>query len=382
MRIVSPLDFREAARRRLPHFLFEYIDGGAGSEIALGRNLRELAQVTLRQRVLTGAAQFDTSIQLFGQRMALPVALAPIGLAGMAARRGEVQAACAAVAADIPFCLSTVSLCPLPEVAAAAPNHLWFQLYMIRDRVFMQDLMDQARAAGCKALLFTVDMPLPGTRYRDYRSGLAGAPGIAGSIRRLGQALRRPRWAWDVGLRGRPHHLGNVAPVLAGRTGLDDFFAWMRSNFDPTVTWADLDFIRSRWQGPLIIKGVLDVEDARACARLGADGLVVSNHGGRQLDAAQATCRALPRIADAVGSELAVLVDGGVRTGLDVVRMLALGARAVLLGRSWAFALAAGGEAGVTRMLQMLEAEMRVTMALTGCTTIDQITPALLAGID
>jgi L-lactate dehydrogenase (cytochrome) len=375
---VSPLDFRELARRRLPHFLFEYIDGGSGAEVTLERNVRELAQVALRQRVLTGAAEFDTSTELFGQKMAMPVVLAPIGLGGMTARRGEVQAARAAAAANVPFTLSTVSLCPLTEVITAAPEHLWFQLYMIRDRAFMLDLMEQARAAGCKAMLFTVDMPMPGTRYRDYRSGLAGAAGVAGSLRRFGQALLRPRWAWDVGLHGRPHQLGNVAPVLKGNTGLDDFFAWMRNNFDPTVTWKDLDFIRSRWKGPLIIKGILDVEDARACARLGADGLIVSNHGGRQLDGVPATCTALPAIADAVGSELTVLADGGVRSGLDVMRMLALGARGVLVGRSWAFASAANGEAGVTQLLALLANELKVAMALTGCTSVQQINRSML----
>jgi L-lactate dehydrogenase (cytochrome) len=314
--------------------------------------------------------------------LALPVVLAPIGLGGMAARRGEVQAARAAAAAGVPFTLSTVAVCPLAEVAVAAPDNLWFQLYMIRDRAFMLNLLEQARAAGCKALQFTVDMPMPGTRYRDYRSGLAGASGLRGSLRRFAQAAMRPHWALDVGIRGRPHQLGNVAPVLAGKTGLDDFFAWMRNNFDPTVTWADLDFIRSRWNGPLIIKGILDVEDARACARLGADGLIVSNHGGRQLDGVPATCRVLPAIADAVGSELVVLADGGVRTGLDVMRMLALGARSVLIGRSWAFALAANGQAGVTQLLQLLENELRVAMALTGCTSIGQISESMLAGVD
>jgi L-lactate dehydrogenase (cytochrome) len=249
---------------------------------------------------------------------------------------------------------------------------------MIRDRGFMSELLAQAQSAGCSALLFTVDMPTPGARYRDYRSGLAGAPGLAGALRRMAQVLARPRWAWDVGLRGRPHSLGNVAPVLGGKSGLEDFFAWMRNNFDPTASWKDLDFIRERWQGPLVLKGILDPEDAREAAALGADGIVVSNHGGRQLDGVPSTVCALRPIADEVGDRLTVLADGGVRSGLDVLRLLALGARGVLLGRAWAYALA-GGEAGVSHLLQLIEAELRVAMALTGVTSIAAVDRSILA---
>jgi len=373
-RAASALDYRELARRRLPPFLFEYIDGGSYAEVTLRRNVADLEAVALRQRVLTDVSTLDLSTTLFGHRLAMPVALAPIGLAGMNARRGEVQAARAAEAAGIPFCLSTVSACPLSEVARHVADPFWFQLYMIRDRGFMRDLMARAREAGCRVLVFTVDMPVPGSRYRDLRSGLAGAPGLGGSLRRLWQGVTHPRWAWDVGVHGRPHQLGNVAPVLGKTTGLEDFFAWMRSNFDPSVSWRDLDFIRQSWDGPLVIKGILDAQDARAAADLGADGIVVSNHGGRQLDGVPSTARALPPIADAVGSRLVVLADGGVRSGLDVVRLLALGADGVLLGRAWAYALAGGGEAGVRHMLALVEAEMRVAMALTGCTSIAGIT--------
>jgi L-lactate dehydrogenase (cytochrome) len=372
-RAASTLDYRELARRRLPHFLFEYIDGGSYAEVTLRRNVDDLAAIALRQRILRDVSALDLSTKLFGQELKMPVALAPIGLAGMNARRGEVQAARAAEKAGVPFCLSTVSACPLSEVAQGTSAPFWFQLYMIRDRGFMRDLLDQATAAGCNALVFTVDMPVPGSRYRDYRSGLAGASGMAGGLRRAWQAVKRPGWAWDVGVHGRPHQLGNVAPVLGKNTGLEDFFAWMRNNFDPSVSWRDLDFIRERWNGPLIIKGILDAEDARSAAELGADGIVVSNHGGRQLDGVPSTAHALPAIADAVGDRLTVLADGGVRSGLDVVRMLALGAKGVLLGRAWAYALAAQGEAGVNHMLKLVEAEMRVAMALTGCTSIDQI---------
>lgn len=380
MTAASIMDYRALAQRRLPPFLFEYIDGGSYAETTLRRNMADLEQVALRQRVLTDVSAIDLSTTLFGRQQALPVALAPVGLAGMNARRGERQAVRAAEARSVPFCLSTVSVCPLDEVAAATRQPFWFQLYMIRDRAFMRALLEKARTLGCSALVFTVDMPVPGSRYRDYHSGLAGASGLAGSLRRLGQAIGHPGWAWDVGVRGRPHQLGNVAPVLSGRTGLEDFFVWMRNNFDPSVTWKDLDFIRETWNGPLIIKGILDTEDAKAAAALGADGIVVSNHGGRQLDGVLSTARALPPIADAVGDRLTVLADGGIRSGLDAVRMLALGARGVLLGRAWAYALAAGGQAGVEHMLDLIAAEMRVAMALTGRTSIDAIDRDVLAG--
>lgn len=379
MRAASAQDYRELARRRLPRFLFDYIDGGSYGEVTLRRNVDELQKIMLRQRVLVDVSVVDPSTQWFGQQLALPLALGPIGLAGLNARRGEVQAARAAAAAGVPFCLSTVSACPIAEVARASPALFWFQLYMIRDRAFMVELLAQARAAGCTTLVFTVDMPMPGSRYRDYRSGLAGAPGVAGTLRRAWQAISRPGWAWDVGLRGRPHALGNVAPVLGEHTGLEDFFAWMRENFDPTVTWRDLDFIRGQWAGPLIIKGILDVDDAVAAANLGADGIVVSNHGGRQLDGVPATATALPPIAAAVGERLTVLADGGVRSGLDIVKLLALGARGVLIGRAWAYALAGGGEAGVAHVLRLLEAELRVAMALTGKTRIADIDASILA---
>lgn len=377
-RAASALDYRELARRRLPPFLFEYIDGGSYAEVTLRRNIADLEAIALRQRVLTDVSTLDLTTMLFGQRLSLPVMLAPVGLAGMNARRGEVQAARAAQAAGVPFCLSTVSACPLAEVAAAVSAPIWFQLYMIRDRGFMRDLLAQAREVGCSTLVFTVDMPVPGSRYRDYHSGLAGSPGLSGALRRIWQGVTHPKWAWDVGIHGRPHQLGNVAPVLGKNTGLEDFFAWMRNNFDPTVSWQDLDFIRSEWNGPLVIKGILDRADAIAAADIGADGIVVSNHGGRQLDGVPSTARALPPIANAVGDRLTVLADGGVRSGLDVVRMIALGAKGVLLGRAWAYALAAAGEKGVAHMLMLIEAEMRVAMALTACRSIAEVGPQAL----
>ncbi len=381
MRIACVSDYREAARRRLPRFLFEYVDGGSYDEVTLSRNSTDLKAIAVRQRVMRDVSTLDLSTELFGARHPLPLALAPIGLAGMMARRGEVQAAKAAHKAGIPFTLSTVSACSLSEVTSGVGAPVWFQLYMIRDRAFMSDLLAQTRAAACPVLVFTVDMPVPGSRYRDVRSGLAGASGIMGDLRRIGQAMQRPGWAWDVGINGRPHHLGNVAPVLKGKTGLEDFFRWMHENFDPSIKWDDLAWVRSQWPGPIIIKGILDPEDAREAVRHGADGVIVSNHGGRQLDGALSTARALPAVADAVGADTVVLADGGVRSGLDVVRMLALGARGVLLGRAWVYALAARGEAGVTHAIDLIAAEMRVAMALTGVRRLSEITRDILADL-
>jgi L-lactate dehydrogenase (cytochrome) len=379
MKAASTLDYRDLARRRLPHFLFEYIDGGAFAETTLRRNVADLEAVALRQRVLKDVSRVDLSTELFGRTLSMPVALGPIGLGGMTARRGEVQAAKAASGARVPFCLSTVSACSMEEVARAGVDPFWFQLYVMRDRGFMRELMARAREVRCPVLVFTVDMPVPGSRYRDVRSGLADRPGLEGAAIRAWQAVQRPAWAWDVGVMGRPHGLGNAVSLLGESSGLDDYFAFMRGNFDASITWKDLEAIRAEWDGPLVIKGILDPEDARAAVKLGADGLIVSNHGGRQLDGALSTARALPAIADAVGDDLAVLADGGVRSGLDVVRMLALGAKAVLLGRVWPYALAAGGQAGVAHMLALIEAEMKVAMALTGVTSIGEIDRRLLA---
>ena len=373
MKAASPGDYRELARRRLPRFLFDYIDGGSYAEVTLDRNVSDLRRVTLRQRVLHGTGNPDLSTTLFGQKMAMPIILGPVGLAGMNARRGEVQAARAAHRAGIQFTLSTLSVCTIGEVAGAVERPIWFQLYVTRDRSFMRDLLAQAKAARCSGLVFTVDIPVAGTRYRDYRSGLAGTPGLGGSARRGWQAVLHPRWAWDVGIWGRPHHLGNVAPLLAGKTGLEDFFRWIGDNFDSTIAWKDLEFIRSEWKGPLIIKGILEPGDATEAAALGADGIVVSNHGGRQLDGALSTIRALPPIVDAVGDQLTVLCDGGARSGIDVVRMLALGAKGVMLGRAWVYALGSGGEAKVSHVLKLFEAEMRVAMILTGADSVEKL---------
>lgn len=375
MIVSSPTDFRAVAERRLPRFLFDYIDGGANEERTLRRNSSDLAALDLAQRVLNDVSDIQLGSELFGRHAASPLALAPVGLTGMYARRGETQAARAAASKGIPYCLSTVSVCSLEEVAAQSPNPIWFQLYVLRDRGFMREVLEKAKAVGVKTLVFTVDMPVPGSRYRDAHSGLSG-PNAA--LRRWLQVATHPRWAWDVGLWGRPHSLGNVASVLGKKSGLEDFIGWLGANFDPSIQWRDLEWIRDCWDGPLIIKGILDPRDARAAQTLGADGVVVSNHGGRQLDGVLSTVKALPAIADAVGDKTTVLVDSGIRSGLDVVRMLALGAKGVLLGRSYIYALAARGEAGVTQLLDIIEKEMRVAMALTGVRDIAAIDRSIL----
>ena len=379
MIISASTDYRAAAESRLPPFLFHYIDGGAYAEHTLKRNVADLSGIALRQRVLRDMSTLDLSTELFGEKLAMPVALAPVGLTGMYARRGEVQAAKAAANKGIPFTLSTVSVCPIEEVAPAiqAQRPMWFQLYVLKDRGFMRNALERAQAAGCSTLVFTVDMPTPGARYRDAHSGMSG-PNAA--MRRYGQAVTHPRWSWDVGLLGRPHDLGNISAYRGAPTGLEDYIGWLGANFDPSISWKDLEWIREFWKGPMVIKGILDPDDARDAVRFGADGIVVSNHGGRQLDGVLSTARALPAIADAVKGQIKILADSGIRNGLDVVRMIALGADAVLLGRAFVYALAAAGQAGVENLLGLIEKEMRVAMTLTGARSIAGITRDSLAG--
>lgn len=377
MRPANVSDYREAARRRLPRVLFDYIDGGSYAEETLAANVAEIQALKLRQRVLRDVSKLNTETTLFGQTLSMPVVLSPVGLAGMYARRGEAQAARAARAAGVPFTLSTVGVCTAGEVAQAAVPP-WFQLYMVRDRGFMAEVLARTAQLGCPVLVFTVDLAVPGTRYRDQRNGMVAT--TAGQ--RIGQALdglAHPAWLWDVQLNGRPHTLGTVAEAARDLKRLVEFWAWIGRNFDPSITWDDIAWVREHWKGPIVVKGVLDVADARQAAELGVEGIVVSNHGGRQLDGAPASIRALPAIAQAVGNRTTVLMDGGVRSGLDVLKAMALGARACLIGRAWAYALGARGEAGVAHMLQILRQELRVAMALTGCTDVNSAGGDLLA---
>lgn len=379
MIISSASDYREAARRKLPRFLFDYIDGGAYAEHTLRANSSDLANISLRQRILRNVDSLSLKTTLFGKEQSLPIILSPVGLTGMYARRGEVQAAKAAATKGIPFCLSTVSVCSIEEVASQSPQSIWFQLYVLKDRGFMRNALERAQAAGVTTLVFTVDMPTPGARYRDAHSGMSGP---FAATRRILQATTRPDWALNVGILGRPHDLGNISKYMGKATTLEDYVGWLGNNFDPSISWKDLEWIREFWKGPMIIKGILDPQDARDAVSFGADGIVVSNHGGRQLDGVLSTAKALPPIADVVGDDLTVLVDSGIRSGLDVVRMLALGAKACLLGRSTVYALAADGQRGVENMLDIFSKEMRVAMTLTGVTSIDKIDRTALVSVE
>ena len=367
----TPDDYRQLARRRLPRFLFDYVDGGAGCEQTLKANVAAWSDVLLRQRVLVDVSGIDTTASLAGQDCAMPLALAPIGLGGMTARRGEVQALQAAQSESLPFTLSTVGVCGLDELAATGAP-FWFQLYMIRDRSIVEALLERAWAAGCRTLVFTVDLPMPGSRHRDSRNGI-GVPGLRPKLLKIGQIASRPGWIWDVAMRGKPLSLGSMTEHVTAAGDPDAFRRWVDEQFDPGVTWADIVWLRKCWQGRLLLKGILDVDDARQAIDAGADGIVVSNHGGRQLDGVNATATVLPAIAASVSDQIEVLVDGGIRSGIDLFRALALGANGALIGRPWVWALAAGGRAGLTRMLASFRDELRIAMALTGVTRVADI---------
>ncbi|TYA16987.1 alpha-hydroxy-acid oxidizing protein [Aggregatibacter actinomycetemcomitans] len=378
MIISSANDYREAARRKVPPFMFHYADGGSYAEQTLKRNVNDLENIALRQRVLKDMSQLDTQIELFGEKLSIPAILAPVGALGMYARRGEVQAAKAAASRNIPFTLSTVSICSIEEVAPKIDRPMWFQLYVLKDRGFMRNALERAKAAGCSTLVFTVDMPTPGARYRDMHSGMSGP---YKEIRRIIQGITHPFWAWDVGVKGKPHTLGNVSHYMGKQIGLDDYIGWLTENFDPSISWKDLEWIREFWDGPMIIKGILDPKDAKDAVLFGADGIVVSNHGGRQLDGVLSSARALPPIAEAVKGEIKILADSGIRNGLDIVRMIALGADACMIGRSFVYALGAAGQLGVEKMLDIFKKEMHVAMTLTSNQKISDITKDALVDL-
>jgi L-lactate dehydrogenase (cytochrome) len=371
-------DYRRLAESRLPRQLFDYIDGGAVDERTLASNREDLARLRLRQRVLRDVSHTTTSADVAGRAITMPVVLAPVGLAGLMRRRGEVQAARAAEAAGVPFCLSTVGLCSLEEVRAATKAPFWFQLYMMRDRGHVRELLQRARAVGVDTLVFTVDLAVVGSRYRDTRNGMGGGLGAWGNLRSALNFASHPRWLVDVALGGRPLVFGNLAAYVASAKNIQQFRSWIDSQFDPSVTWKDIEWLRREWPGTLIIKGILEAEDACAAADSGAQGIVVSNHGGRQLDGAPSSISALPRIAEAVGGRLEIIMDGGVHSGQDVVKAVALGARAAMIGRAWVYALAARGETGVRHLLSQMQREISVTLALTGLTSIGAVTPAML----
>jgi L-lactate dehydrogenase (cytochrome) len=371
-------DYRRLAESRLPRQLFDYIDGGAVDERTLASNREDLARLRLRQRVLRDVSRTSTSAEIAGRATTMPVVLAPVGLAGLMRRRGEVQAARAAEAAGVPFCLSTVGLCSLEDVRAATKAPFWFQLYMMRDRGHVRELLQRARAVGVDTLVFTVDLAVVGSRYRDTRNGMGGGLSAWSSLQSALNFAAHPRWLVDVALGGRPLVFGNLASYVSSAKNIQQFRSWIDSQFDPSVTWKDIEWLRQEWPGTLIIKGILEAEDACAAADSGADGIVVSNHGGRQLDGAPSSISALPRIAEAVGGRLEIIMDGGVHSGQDVVKAIALGARAAMIGRAWVYALAARGETGVRHLLSQMQREISVTLALTGLTSMSAVTPAML----
>jgi L-lactate dehydrogenase (cytochrome) len=373
------LDYRELARRRLPRQLFDYIDGGAYEEATMRANVADLGRVLLRQRVMRDVSTRDQATEVQGQRLALPVILGPIGLGGMFAPRAEVQAARAAESAGVPFIESTLSICPIEEVAAATSQPPWYQLYVMRDRGYAQDLMSRASAVGSPVLVLTVDLAVVGARHRDTRNAVTGTPSRWAMARRGLDLAAHPGWIRAVALGGKPLTFGNLAKAVPDANSPAAFREWVDAQFDPCVTWDDIAWVREHWNGRLVVKGLLDAEDARRALDAGVDGIVVSNHGGRQLDAVPSTVCSLPEVVDAVGDRVEVLVDGGVRNGLDVVKMVALGARAVLVGRAWAWAVAARGEAGVRHMLEVMRADIDVALGLTGCTSIAAIDRSALA---
>ena len=373
----TPDDYRREAERRLPRFLYDYYAGGSGCEQTMAANIADWREVSLRQRVLVDVDKIDTARTMAGEDCAMPLALAPIGLAGMAARRGELQALAAAEAEGVPFTLSTVGICGLEELAQAATRPFWFQLYMIRERSVVAKVIEQAWAVGCRTLILTVDLPLPGPRHRDTRNGLA-VPGLRPKLLKVRQLITRPGWIWDVALRGKPMTLGTMNPYVAAASDPNAFRQWIDAQFDPRITWDDVAWVRDQWPGRLLLKGILDAEDAERCLEVGADGMIVSNHGGRQLDGVSSTARKLPEIVRTVNGRSEVLVDGGISGGIDIYRALALGASGVMVGRAWVFALAAAGQTGVERMLAGCRDELRLAMALTGVTQTEHIGPDCL----
>jgi L-lactate dehydrogenase (cytochrome) len=363
-------DLRELARRKVPRAFFEYADHGSYSQDTLRANREDLSGIKLRQRVLIDVDQRDLTTRILGEPAALPLALAPIGLCGMQHGDGEILAARAAQAAGIPFTLSTMSICSIEDVAAAVDKPFWFQVYVIRDRGFIKELIERAIAARCSALVLTLDLQILGQRHCDIRNGMTVPPEIR--LKNLVDIATKPAWALSV-LRGKRKTFGNLAGHVRGMENVNSLAQWTAGQFDPTLSWKDVEWIRSLWPGKLILKGILDPDDARLAVQTGAHAIVVSNHGGRQLDGAPSSISMLPRIVEAVGSQIEVMFDGGVRSGQDVVRALALGARSCMIGRAYVYGLGAGGQAGVARAIEIIRKELDVTMALTGVKSVRDI---------
>jgi len=369
-------DLRELARRKVPRAFFDYAEAGSYSQQTLDANRADLQRLKLRQRVLVDVAARDTSTTILGEKVPLPIALGPVAMTGLERGNGEILACRAAHAAGIPFTMSTLSICSIEDVAQAVDKPFWFQLYVMKDRGFVRSLIERAAAARCSALVLTVDLQVLGQRHCDVKNGLSVPPAL--KIKNLVNMATKPGWVCSV-LGGRRWTFGNLDGHVKGMEGVKSLAQWVGSQFDATLNWKDLDWIRNIWPGPLIVKGILDVEDAKLAAKTGATALVVSNHGGRQLDGAPSSISMLPRIAEAVGAEIEVMFDGGVRTGQDVLRALALGARSCLIGRAYIFGLGAGGQAGVAKAIDILRQELDVSMALTGVKSIEEISPRVLS---
>lgn len=371
-------EHRARARTKLPRFLFDYIDGGANDELSLKGNVQAFADTYLRQKVMCDVSKVSTETTLSGQKASMPLMLAPVGMAGMFARRAEVMAAHCADKQNIPFTLSTLGVCSLDEIRQSGAKPVWFQLYMLRDRNAVESLLQSARDNGCDTLVFTVDLAMIGLRHRDSSNGMVGDQPLAMALKKMQHLLARPGWLVDVGLLGKPHTIGNLSQMVPDPTDLNTYKQWIDEQFDPSVTWADIAWLRSIWPGKLIIKGILNVDDALAARDVGADAIVVSNHGGRQLDSAVPTLSKLPDVVAALDPQFDVYLDGGVRSGIDIAKALCLGARGVMMGRPWVWAAAGSGEAGLQRLLNTYHQELKIAMALMGVNSVEELNQDLI----
>lgn len=368
-------DLREVAHRKVPRMFIDYAEAGSYSQETLAANRADLQAIKLKQKILVDVAKRSTATKILGKPASVPLALAPIGLCGMQRGNGEILAARAAEKAGIPFCLSTMSVCSIEDVASAVSRPFWFQLYVMRDRKFIKRLIERAAAAKCSALVLTVDLQVIGQRHNDLKNGLSVPPRL--TLPNILDIMTKPAWVASV-LTAKRRTFGNLAEAAAGGDTAS-LAVWIQNQFDPTLNWEDVKWIRKLWKGPLVLKGILEAEDAKLAAKHGADAIVVSNHGGRQLDGAPSSISALPKIAKSVGNRVEVMFDGGIRTGQDVMRALALGADSCLIGRSYIYGLGAYGEKGVTAAIDCITNELKTTMALTGVNSIDEIGPQVIS---
>jgi len=375
--ITSIADLRALARKRVPRAIFDYCDRGSYDEVTLRRNRSDYEAIEIRQRVAVDVSAQSLATTLVGQPAAMPLGIAPTGLAGLFYRDGEIEGARAAQAFGIPFCLSTVSICSIEDVHGAVEKPFWFQLYLMRDRAFNEELIARAKAAQCSALVLTLDLQMQGVRRQDIKNGLSIPPRL--TLRNALEIAARPAWALGV-LLGKRRTFGNLAGRMQGSGGLATLSEWIGSQFDPTVSWKDVEWVRKQWPGKLVLKGILDPDDARIASTTGADAIVVSNHGGRQLDGAPSSIASLPGVVEAVNGHCEVLLDGGVQCGQDLLKALALGARGCLMGKSFLYGLAAGGRAGVTTALDLISRELAVTLGLAGLSDVRQVDRSILVG--